>query len=161
MILATPLVLRGLVTLLCYQDSTKNCFVRVWLKNVFASKNKNIKRTVIFPTLPKAIKVPWQLSFLRLFSLFGYFGFLFNYALSLFKIGFLFLVFLGYVLISQKDHFLLFAGIVTSWKSYVNSKVENYIYVTMSIWDLLAIHLLLNLILVVRFNSVKKWLISI
>lgn len=95
MILATPLVLRGLVTLLCYQDSTKNCFVRVWLKNVFASKNKNIKRTVIFPTLPKAIKVPWQLSFLRLFSLFGYFGFLFNYALSLFKIGFLFLVFLG------------------------------------------------------------------
>lgn len=90
MILATPLVLRGLVTLLCYQDSTKNCFVRVWLKNVFASKNKNIKRTVIFPTLPKAIKVPWQLSFLRLFSLFGYFGFLFNYALSLFKIGFLF-----------------------------------------------------------------------
>jgi len=135
MILPTPLVLRGLVTLLCYQDSTKKCFVRVWLENVFSNKKKRYKKNwyfLLWQKQPKCLdSFPFYDCFLYLVILVSFLIIPYLFSILVFFFWF------SWVLISEKDHFLLglFSVIVTSWKTYVNHmkylyiryKVENYV----------------------------------
>lgn len=127
MILPTPLVLRGLVTLLCYQDSTEKCFVRVWLENVFSNKNKRYKKNwyfLLWQKQPKCLdSFPFYDCFLYLVNLVSFLIIPYLFSILVFFFWF------SWVLISEKGNFLLglFSVIVTSWKIYVNHM--KYLYI--------------------------------